>query len=53
MVLFCADNPVARDASVLLTNCDLPLPILTAFMEETAREQLRLREQVSPTEGQL
>jgi hypothetical protein len=52
-VLFDADNPVARDASVLLTNCDLPLPILTGFMEEAAREQRRLGEHVSPTEGQL
>lgn len=36
------------ETEVLLANGGLPLPIVTAFLEHTIREQHRLGEQVPP-----
>ncbi|WP_436528896.1 hypothetical protein [Actinoplanes sp. HUAS TT8] len=45
-VLFSHDDP--SEAEVLLTDSSLPLPVVTAFLKEAAREQDRLRRRADP-----
>jgi hypothetical protein len=45
-ILFAEDS--ADESQVLLADCGLPLQILTAFMEEVAQEERRVREAGQP-----
>ncbi|GAA1289482.1 hypothetical protein Psi02_17170 [Planotetraspora silvatica] len=46
-VLYPSDG-ICTDPQVLLKDSSLPLPILTSFIDEVAREERRIREEPEP-----